>query len=235
MHYNPCPRRYPFLSRGLTLSELLIATIIVTVVLMGLGVASLAIRKMDAGYVRDTTLYMNLAVIGEDIRYAARKAVGTQSDPGIFVDSSVYNMCFRVPIKDPLEPSDPPPSVAHPENLIWRCYSLLAPAATTLVPSPSSTQFYSCKLPVPDRCENPSAVNKNYLGDLDKDVFKGGVYGAPSFSVTGNDHNLRFKLIGRKNPQEGAHLDNNGLLDKGTEDNSQEVIEYTIYPESHSF
>ncbi|MBF0122035.1 MAG: prepilin-type N-terminal cleavage/methylation domain-containing protein [Candidatus Omnitrophica bacterium] len=215
--------RSVFLSRGLTLSELLIATTIVTVVLLGLGVAGVAMKKMDTGYVRDTALYMKLAAIGEDIRLSALEARGTRKDPGIFVDSSIYKMCFRYRITE------------DPNVKDWRCYSFLPDESP-------QTKFYSCNLYEPGACTDKG--RRTYLGDLNQDVFSTSgsnkYCNAPTFDASLNteDHNLRFKLIVREDntcKKCGASPSCHERLNNGTEDNSQEWIEYTIYPEAHSF
>ena len=229
--------------RGLTLTELLIATTILTVVLIGLGVANLGMRRMDSGFSREASLYLQLEAIGENIRYSARKAVGTQTDPGIIVDASIYNMCFRIPKRD-----SPATSVASPDTLKWRCYSLLFPPPPKVPvippPKPSRTYFYTCDLPDYGACTNDGTKNNGvYLGQLDKDTFSTAgadrYCNAPNFLVTGDDHSFKFKLIARKDPTVGASPITDPRcslpLDKGTEKNPQVVIEYTIYPEAYSF
>lgn len=204
--------------RGLTLAELLIATTIVTIVFLGLGVASLSLRKMDAGFNRDTTLSLNLAAMAEDIRYAAMKAVGTKRSPGILLDDALYDMCFRIDVL--------------PEEEVWRCYSRLPSLENSIF----KTRLFSCGDPIPRGCTSADT----YLGELSKDVFStsGGHCPKPTFflnPVTKN-YSFRFRLITRENPLED--LTPSGCdqpLDRGTEDDPQEVLEYTVYPEAHSF
>lgn len=84
-------------SRGLTLTELLLATVMITIVMAGVAVWTTSIKQMRQ--TSQTTRYtdMKLAAVMKAIRKDAELAIGDTANPGIQTNTAgaTRSICFR--------------------------------------------------------------------------------------------------------------------------------------------
>ncbi len=108
-------------SSGLTLTELIISTIIVGIMMVGITSMDVAFRRSQMGTSRKALLSMRASVIMLEISKDAQLATGDQSSMG--VDTSVPDtLCIRRE-----DPSRPPPLVTPGDYTDddWACYTHL--------------------------------------------------------------------------------------------------------------
>ncbi len=99
---------------GLTLTELLVSTILIGIVMLGVVGFSLSIKQFQDSASRTTTLRMRLASAMDLLVEDAKLAVGDTINPGIAVyqNSTDQSICFRHDVNDPSSYADD----------IWICY-----------------------------------------------------------------------------------------------------------------
>jgi hypothetical protein len=103
-------------NKAVTLAELIIAVILVSIMLSGIMVAEHAIRKMDVDATTDSSLAVSAMAIANSVREDARWAIfatgdsGVRLPPGGFGNQENRNfVCFRVDYRGPL---------------VWSCYTM---------------------------------------------------------------------------------------------------------------
>lgn len=226
-----------FHSSGFTLTEILVAAIVSSIVFAGVLAVSLTLSKISLDYTRDTRLYMQIAAIAERMRNDVQNAVGdaspiaTCADPfGCCTASTTTGagirlcpapggvaannwFCFRSVLTAPAAPYDY-------ASYNWSCYSL------------DTNRIRVCSVAAPAHC----AAGTD-LGPVVSDVFtcNGGVACYPPRLDA--QHYVEFQFVNRHNSPtvETAHLTAGGALTAGTPVNPQAFINYRVYPERHSF
>ena len=99
---------------GLTLTELVIASILVGIVTLGIFSVDFALRGSRAAASDDSLLAMKTWATMETITKNAKHAVGDISSPGIAASSGNNYLCFR---------QDTATTPNDYTDDIWRCYS----------------------------------------------------------------------------------------------------------------
>ena len=99
-------------TRGVTLTELLVAMVLVSFIMMGVFSANTAIQFMDKTQTAKVTLLMQAQAIVDVITLDARNAIGSRNDAGVRVGTDY--VCFRNTLATAAYP-DTSPS--------WKCYS----------------------------------------------------------------------------------------------------------------
>lgn len=218
--------------RGITLSELLIATLIVSIMVVGIMSTDYAIRRIDRDSSRDTTLSLQTAALAEQYRQAAIKAIGDAQNTGIRIsptqDDETNFICFRHD-----DEANPTPSNYNDDT--WQCFTRLSSDGSSV-----GVDVFTCTMSAaygPRECERastPDLSNVHFVGRLVTDVFiinalKPDVE-APSFDIPPGMFSLQ--LISRVDPTAGTEPAN---WPNGTDSNPQVVTKIEISPEAHSF
>ncbi len=101
-------------SQGLTLTELLVSTILIGIVMLGVVGFSLTIKQLQDSASRTTIMRMRLASAMDMLVKDAKLAVGDTLDPGIatYQNLTDQSICFRHDVSDPSSYTDD----------TWICY-----------------------------------------------------------------------------------------------------------------
>ncbi len=102
---------------GLTLTELVIASILVGIVMLGIYSVDYALRGSRAAASDDSLLAMKTWATMGHITQNAKLAVGDISDPGIAASSGNNYLCFR---------QDTTITPNNYNDDVWQCYSKLS-------------------------------------------------------------------------------------------------------------
>ncbi|NLE65094.1 MAG: hypothetical protein GX606_04170 [Elusimicrobia bacterium] len=204
--------------RGLTLTELIIASIMVTIVLLGIGAADYAIRRMERDFSREASLYSQLAAAAERIRYEAREITGDATPGSLGVALADNRMCFRQDRRIDGVLRDTP---ADYTDDTWACFSV------------SGNDLFACRRAAAGNC--PADAEK--IGTVAGTIFNNA--SQPLYAVFEQDtatgrYYFQFRLVTRRDNSEGVLLSGTTIT-RGTTDNPQEQIEYRMFPEMHSF
>ncbi len=210
-------------SDGLTLSELIITTFIVSIMIVGIMSTDFAIRRMDRDSHRDTALSMQMLALAENFRQSALSANGDKNDPGILIDNSSTNanyICFRHDIKPP---GTPTPNDYTDDN--FECFSRLNDDGSSVGVNVKACQRTAAA------GAGACVSTDRYIGRVVTDAFTNNPpIIEPSFDLTTGIFHVQ--LIGRVDPSAGADTTN---WPNGSDDNPQVVIQLDIYAESHSY
>ncbi|NTV28883.1 MAG: hypothetical protein HGA80_02260 [Candidatus Omnitrophica bacterium] len=208
--------------RGITLSELLIATLIVSIMVVGIGSTNFAVHRMDKDSHRSAALSIQMLSLAENFRKAAESATGDRNDPGVLINNTgtVANyICFRQDVQ--------PPGVPTPADYsddTWQCFTRLNDSGAAL-----GVNVWACQRAAAAGAGACTTAGR-FVGKLVSNVFTNNPpITVPSFDLATGIINLQ--LIGRADPAVGADTAN---WPNGTDDNPQIVIEQDIYSESHS-
>jgi hypothetical protein len=105
-------------SQAITLTELLVATVIVGIIMMGIISTDYAVRKHSQGYANEAQLHLDTRATLAHIRNNAVAAEGTGQALGVRISSMANDntnyFCFQRNLADPL---------AAPPNYKWFCYT----------------------------------------------------------------------------------------------------------------
>jgi Tfp pilus assembly protein PilE len=224
-------------ARGITLSELLIATLIVSIMLIGIASTDFAIRRMDRDTHRDTSLYLKTLAVAEQYRQGAISAIGDATNPpnslGIQIHNSQDNsnyVCFRHD-----DPNNPSPADYTDDT--WDCLTRLNSAGTDVGTNVLKCQrtepaygFGACTLAgaPPDFTPGRFVGTMPYNGTSDAFTNDPPIV-EPSFDLVAGVFHVQ--VIGRVDPTAGVDKAN---WPNGTDDNNlQTVIQVDVSPEAH--
>jgi hypothetical protein len=199
----------PFLSRAVTLMELIATSIIVSFVMLGVFGADLALRRMDKGFSQDARVALQTKALAETIGASARKAHGTPYfnavNRAISINTTASTLCFR---QDVLVDGQYTPAIYNDD--VWDCYTQI------------DTDVYRCSSQVSTGvCD----AADEFAGALVKDEFTNPAIPVPSVTAdqeTG-EYSFTMTLVGRLVPSAGAAVDA-GELTAGTVDNPQVIV-----------
>ena len=118
---------------GLTLTELLITTVIVGVMMLGIVGAQMALQQSERGATRQALVSMRLSAMMTDISKNASLAIGNSFQPGIVINRTGF--CFR---QDRGAPLGTPADFTDDK---WVCYTRIG------------TNLYKCESNLSSRCE----------------------------------------------------------------------------------
>ncbi|MBF0595313.1 MAG: prepilin-type N-terminal cleavage/methylation domain-containing protein [Candidatus Omnitrophica bacterium] len=197
--------------RGITLTELLITTVIVSIMMAGIFAGSLAIQGMNKAVTDRSELYIRTQKIVDTIMSDASQATGTSANVGVCINNTSDDQnyfCFR--------------NAAN-----WACYSRLNNASNYRV------LLYRCTYAITASCltgsvSSPCASScgaaKCSTGDTYVDTLVTDVFSAvqPAFS----NGIFTMPVINRVDPTVGS-----GTSTK----NPQVTFDIIAYPEGHSF
>ncbi|MBF0594312.1 MAG: hypothetical protein HQL22_05025 [Candidatus Omnitrophica bacterium] len=198
--------------RGITLVELLICTIIVSIMTVGIFAGSLALQKMNNSITDRSALYIRTQRIVDTITNDAVNTTGTSSNTGICINNQLDNdnnyICFR-------------------NALNWACYTRLGSGINRV-------NLYRCTQPITASCSTGSASSPcaSLCGAaacvagsstlVDTLVYNVFAVNSPAFS----NGVFTMPVINRVDPTGGSG---------GSMTNPQVAFEIIAYPEGHSF
>lgn len=120
---------------AMTLAELIIATLITSIMLAGIMSADHSIRVLNRDITGDVWLSMQTGAIYDAIRADATRAIGHSQDQGVVVSATDDNnnyFCFRHDNANPHTPA-----IFTDDN--WVCYTLLGASG------PTRTDLHRCQ------------------------------------------------------------------------------------------
>ena len=191
---------------GITLAELIIATMLMSFVLAGVFAADLAVRRIDKMSAINSLVYLQTSALAEAVRSDIKQVHGyidnglDSTKTGVFIDIPNQTFCFRQ--------DGNPESPANFSDDTWACYTQI----------PAGTNVYRCIAATPAAC----ASTDTFYGQLVSDQFTNAVIPPPSVTANQSTGVIYFSMlfVGRKVPSAGADV-NAGLLKVGTVDNPQ--------------
>ncbi len=200
-------------TQALTLTELIIASVLVSMVIAGVVNTDFAIRRIDKNTNQDSQLSLATTNMAELIRYDVRRTHGyidnalNSAKTGINVDIPNHTVCFRYDIQ--VAGQYTPKNYAD-DN--WSCYT--QPAGNTAV--------YQCLF---NGGAGTCTAADTFVGRLVSDEFSNAtILALPSPQVVANRATGVFyfdmTLVNRADPSAGAHV-LAGSLTKGILDNPQ--------------
>ena len=152
-------------TRGLTLTELLVTSMIVGMIMLGVVTADLAVRQAEQGSSRGALTSMRLSSMMTHITRNAYLAVGNSTNLGIIISAvqgvdlitdpsnNVNYICIRQDI------SNSPDDFSNDQ---WVCYTRITNAGVT--------NLYTCTKPPPAVPSNCTNADTN-LGQITSDSF----------------------------------------------------------------
>jgi len=224
-----------FSKKGITLSELLIAMLIVSVMMVGIVSTDRTIHRMDRDMSREGALFFQTQAIGEQIRQAALRATGDKTNPGIemFMKDNEDNfICFR-------HDDEANPTPAEYSDDTWQCFSFVRTAAPNAFKEIGSA-VYACQNGTPSTCnplsfpgapEETRIIGRLTYANCNNYLPPTEPLEAPSFDLTTGIFHMQ--LIGRRDPEAGPAI-KDGQFTTGTDDNPQVVLTIDVSPEAHS-
>lgn len=120
------------MQKGLTLTELLVATILIGIVMTGVAAFSVFIKQARDSTGKGTILAVQTATAMHYLAEDANKAVGDSSARGVAF-TSPESICFRHDVSDPAVYTDDIWACYWynaASDALWKCASLGAPAAS---------------------------------------------------------------------------------------------------------
>ena len=81
--------------RGLTLTELMITTVVIGIIMAGVLSSDIAVRRQSNAAFNNTLSSLNVQAMVERIIASATLAVGDSGNPGIVFNANPQNLCFR--------------------------------------------------------------------------------------------------------------------------------------------
>ncbi|MBP9854709.1 MAG: prepilin-type N-terminal cleavage/methylation domain-containing protein [Candidatus Omnitrophica bacterium] len=183
-------------SDGLSLTELLIASVIIGIMMTGIGVFSVSVKQLQGA--SETTMYTNmkLTALIKTLRMDAERAIGDPLDPGILsytaADTSFDSICFR---QDTANTPD-----IYTDD-IWVCWYIpLTPPGNIL----RCFEVDPSNVPVDSLADCNSAVETREYFELDNPTFYSLVRDADNrieyITITLTAHNTDHPLHVVKNP-----------------------------------
>ena len=193
---------------GVTLVELIISAMIVSMVIAGVFSAEYALRRISESGATNVVTNINVKAVAEAVRASARRLHGDPTtDTGFYF--SAHTLCFRH--------EDVSGGFITPEKYsddVNTCYTLIG------------TDMHTCEH-APD--PSPCVISDTVVGQLVSDQFDGASIPLPDVvadPVTGEFY-FEMTLVGRKDPAAGVACSPCGIgatLTGGTADNPQVVI-----------
>lgn len=187
-------------SKAVTIAELIITTMIVTIIMAGVFGADLALRRMDKQVSGDTQVTLQTMALAEAIRSSVRSVHGDLAGDGngIDINAGTNSICFRFDV------SNTPNDFLDDE---WDCYTQIG------------TKFYRC---VKNPSDGPGACasTDKFVGSAVSDQFTNAATPITIYtdSTTGT-YLFEMTLVNRLDPTAGAAVN-----PKGTLDNPQVII-----------
>ena len=198
---------------AVTIAELIISTLIVSMVVVGVFSADYALRRMGESGARDVTVNIQTRSVAESVRDSVRKVLGalvqplTSDETGIDISTATKTICFRHDVQDGTGQFTP----ANNADDNWTCYTQIG------------TVVHRCEQLVAAACvaADPS------VGSLVSDQFTHATILALGPVVTSNpvtgEYFFEMTFVGRQDPSAGAAF-TAGSLSSGTDTNPQTVI-----------
>ena len=194
--------------RGVTLIELMVAIVIVSIMMMGIAGTNNSLQHMNKVGAASGALFIRTQAIVDKITQDAVYSTGSGNDMGVCLNNTATDanyFCFR-----------------NTAANIWVCY--------TRLDSTSRVSLYRCTRAITASCltgadplscsscgQSACATSDELIGTMASDVFAGAW---PSFGPTG----FRMPVINRDNPAAAKSTDN-----------PEVVMSVVSYPEAHSF
>ena len=195
-------------SRAVTLVELIISSLIVSMVVAGVFSAEYALRRMNETGAKDATLNIQAQSVAESVRATVRTLHGdiSAASNGFYFNQPTKTFCFR---HDVLSAGQYTPENYADDD--WTCYTQIG------------VKVYSCERSPASACPNTAFL----VGELVSDQFTNAVILALGPGITTNsatgEYYFQMTFVGRLDPSAGAAVAA-GSLTAGTEDNPQTVI-----------
>jgi hypothetical protein len=190
---------------AVTLVELIIASLIVSMVVAGVFSAEYALRRTSETGSEDTRTGIQTKALAAIVRSSIRAVHGYIGNTGISTNLGTKTMCFRHDIAVLPGPQYSPDNYNDDS---WTCYTQIV------------TNVYRCeRTPNAGVCTNADTL----VGALASDQFTNGIITALGPTITTNvatgELSFKMTLVGRKDPT-GATAN----LGKGTDTNPQSVV-----------
>ena len=208
---------------GITLVELVISMVIITMISGGIFTALYAVQKMDSDATHRAALSMRVQAVAQHIRNNALRMHGDKTTPGwaslnasVVVDGDNY-FCFRQGVS--ATPRDY-------SNDKWACYSMLKPGGTR-------TELYFCaNLAAATKC----LATDQWLGSLALNTFNDAA--SPTTTARAPTFNLAqglfsVTIVSRVTAGSGVAI-SGGNLTTGTQLNPQVFFNLTVHPDNQS-
>lgn len=215
---------------GLTLTELLIATVMVILMMAGISAADFAMRRMDRTVSGDAQLYMRTLAMAEEIRNTAKMATGDSSNVGVYITPTTgKTMCFRIDLDAPPAAGDPPDDYS---NDTWRCYTKI----DTAIAGKTTSNIHTCDRTFAQGAGDCTGASR-WLGPVVNNVYTcaGPCYLPRLVNIPATRENyFEFQLVSRVDPATPADVVD-GVFNKTDATNPQVVMSFRVSPESHSF
>jgi len=205
----------------MTLVELVVATITMTLVVAGVLAAELAMHSANKQVSDDVKTHIMTRALENYIRQAVRRvhgdiSAGSATASGISINTGTRTICFR---EDVQISGVYTPQIYTDDN--WHCFTLIVNPGV-------SSNVYSCDTGTsPGTCTAAGA----FSGNLVSDQFTSAAIPAPVRSVNSSTGDFYFDmyLVNRKDPSAGAAVSGTTLTG-GTVDNPQTVLHFRQSP-----
>ncbi len=203
-------------SQALTLVELIVSTVIVSMVVAGVFSAQYALRRMSEAGGRDVASNIQVKAVAESVRMAARSLHGDPGNKGFYFSAATKTFCLRHDTGSPATPWDY-------TNDNWTCYTQIG------------AKVYTCEFPSTTVCPAsgvcidpiPAVVDMvcpatTFVGQLATDQFTNAVIPAPEVmaNAAAGVYYFEMTFVGRQDPTAATV----SLTSKGTDDNPQTVV-----------
>ncbi len=201
--------------RALTLTELIIATIIVSVVVGGVLAAEYGLRSTGKQVTGDIQVYLMTRALEDYIRQSVKRVHGdlTTSNSGISIDVSNKTVCFR---RDVEVSGTYTPNIYIDDN--WHCFTLVG------------TNVYACDTGTSaGTCDNTGTFSGTLVSD--EFTISSTIIPRPlaTTAPTTGDYYFDMTLVNRKDPSAGAAV-SGAALTSGTAANPQTVVKFRQSP-----
>ncbi len=200
----------------MTLVELVVATITMTLVVAGVLAAELAMHSANKQVSDDVKTHIMTRALENYIRQAVRRvhgdiSAGSATASGISINTGTRTICFR---RDYEVAGVYTPHIYSDDH--WYCFTLIG------------TDVYSC-----DSGTSAAActAGDTFVGTLVNDEFSSAAIPTPVRSVNSSTGDFYFDmyLVNRKDPSAGAAVSGTTLTG-GTVDNPQTVLHFRQSP-----
>ncbi len=198
--------------RALTLTELIISTIIVSLVVGGVFSAEFAMRSTSKQLTDDIQVYLMTQALADYIRQSVRRTHGdlTTGNSGMSVNAGTQTICFRMDVE---VSGSYTPNIYTDDN--WHCFTLIG------------TNVYACDTGT----SAGTCAAGSFAGTLVSDEFTSPAIPAPQVTANSATGDLYFDitLVSRKDPSVGASVSGSNLA-SGSAANPQTVVQFRQRP-----
>ena len=196
-------------SSGVTLTELVVASVIMSMMLAAIWATDYALRLKNKEVSSDAQIFIQTRALAEKIRMSVRSVHGSPQDTGMNVNIGTKTLCFRqdLMISGAYTPGD------YTDDR-WVCY--------TQVAGGGGTNVYSCTF---DGSPGQCTASGTFEGTVVADAFTNAAIPDPAVTADADAGKLYFEMtvVSRKTPSAGAAV-TGGVLTSGTTDNPQAYV-----------